>query len=221
VIDAPHPELFDLTSLQQQAELAATVGGRGTSSIVHFPDRSWVLRHYRRGGLVGKVLNDQYFGFQPEKSRSWSEWRLLGTLFTEGFPVPRPIAASVTFHSGYYQADIITEYIPETKTLAQLLVDTDLDLAVWAELGQCIGRFHKRGVDHADLNAHNILVDCSGAVYLLDFDRGCFRPAGQWQKRNLLRLRRSLLKVAGINNRFHFHEKGWSSLLNGYGRSEE
>ncbi|NIQ10950.1 3-deoxy-D-manno-octulosonic acid kinase, partial [candidate division KSB1 bacterium] len=56
---------------------------------------------------------------------------------------------------------------------------------VWLQVGACISRFHRRGVHHADLNAHNILVTGSAAVYLLDFDRGKILPPGEWGEENL------------------------------------
>ena len=45
----------------------------------------------------------------------------------------------------------------------------------------CIGG----GVDHADLNAHNILLDGRGAVSVIDFDRGRVRERGAWTVQKL------------------------------------
>jgi 3-deoxy-D-manno-octulosonic acid kinase len=39
-----------------------------------------------------------------------------------------------------------------------------------------IARFHRAGVWHADLTAHNILLEVRGVPWLLDFDRGRIRP---------------------------------------------
>src|SRR6185312_24099 len=58
-----------------------------------------------------------------------------------------------------------------------------------------VGRFHRAGIWHADLNAHNVLVSPAG-LHLIDFDRGRQRaPAAGWRLANLRRLRRSLLKL--------------------------
>nr|AIA86950.1 CAZy families GT30 protein [uncultured Idiomarina sp.] len=59
---------------------------------------------------------------------------------------------------------------------------------------------HEAGVWHADLNAHNILLDTAGQPWLIDFDRA--RDYGeplahQLRVANMQRLRRSLEKVAG------------------------
>ena len=65
-----------------------------------------------------------------------------------------------------------------------------------------IARFHRAGLDHADLNAHNILFDDAGRGWLIDFDRGVLRiPATRWRERNLKRLLRSLLKLRGARSR--------------------
>jgi 3-deoxy-D-manno-octulosonic acid kinase len=57
---------------------------------------------------------------------------------------------------------------------------------------------HEAGVWHADLNAYNILLDPQGKAWLIDFDKGRVRPLLSAERRrgNLLRLRRSLVKVA-------------------------
>lgn len=77
-----------------------------------------------------------------------------------------------------------------------------LGVAPWEATGQLIARFHRAGLDHADLNAHNILFDAGGHGWLIDFDRGVLRiPATRWRERNLKRLHRSLLKLRGNRSR--------------------
>lgn len=214
--ESPSADLFNVERLKGQGVIGATTGGRGASCIIRFPDRTWVLRHYRRGGLVSKVLNDQYFGLNREKCRSWSEWQLLHQLFREGFPVPRPVAASYWPGCGYYRAALITEYLPETRTLAETLSQGPLPDAVWAEIGRCVARFHQRGVYHADLNAHNIMLDRQQDIYILDFDKGEIRAPGRWQDTNLKRLLRSLNKLADENPKLNIRPNDWDALLTGY-----
>ncbi|MEE7561082.1 3-deoxy-D-manno-octulosonic acid kinase, partial [Xanthomonas sp. Kuri4-2] len=74
--------------------------------------------------------------------------------------------------------------------------------APWEETGRLIARFHRAGLDHADLNAHNILFDGNHQGWLIDFDRGVLRiPATRWRERNLARLQRSLVKLRGERSR--------------------
>ena len=66
------------------------------------------------------------------------------------------------------------------------------------EAGRLIARFHREGLDHADLNAHNLLFDGNGRGWMIDFDRGRLRiPATGWREGNLRRLLRSLHKLRG------------------------
>jgi len=165
---------------------------------------------------MGKLLDDQYFGCNREKSRSWSEWRLLHLLYNEGFPVPRPVAASFIPSVGIYRADLITEFLLGSRTLAEILTERNLSEEKWTEVGACIARFHNRGVYHADLNAHNILLDEAGRVFLLDFDKGEVRKRGGWRKANISRLQRSFLKLASQRPGFSFDADGWKTLQHGY-----
>jgi 3-deoxy-D-manno-octulosonic acid kinase len=220
LVESPSADLFNVDTLKGQGVLEGTAGGRGASCIIRFTDRTWVLRHYRRGGFVGKVLHDQYVGMSREKSRSWSEWKLLNRLHAEGYPVPRPVAAAFVPACGYYRADLVTEFIPESNTLAEILSEDKLSSDTWLQVGACISRFHQRGVYHADLNAHNILVTGTGAVYLLDFDKGKILAPGEWCDGNLKRLHRSLCKLNGERESFQFSEDDWLCLLDGYKAAE-
>ncbi len=73
-------------------------------------------------------------------------------------------------------------------------------------------------VRHADLNAHNILIDSRGEVFLIDFDRGRRRAPGGWTQRNLQRLRRSLDKISVAFASGRFTDEHWQFLLEGYAR---
>ena len=80
---------------------------------------------------------------------------------------------------------------------ASVLQDAPRD-APWQQAGALVARFHRAGLDHADLNAHNLLFDGNGRGWMIDFDRGRMRiPATHWREANLRRLLRSLLKLRG------------------------
>ena len=105
-------------------------------------------------------------------------------------------------------------------TLAECLAAGRLDGELAEEVGALVARFHRVGIWHADLNAHNVLVAPDG-LYLIDFDRGRLRvPAVAWQQANLLRLRRSLLKLGAAGQDEAVFEKNiWQPLLYRYGRT--
>ena len=175
-----------------------------------------MLRHFRRGGLVGHFVADRYIGWDLERSRAWSEWRLLSELIRLGLPVPRPVAAAVRRCCGFYRAELITELIPDTLSLAARLTDEARTEEFWKALGGCLRRFHDLGVYHADLNANNILIDSLLQIYLIDFDRGEIRSPGGWSEKNLQRLKRSLLKIKAASPVFYFEEQDWDTLMQGY-----
>jgi 3-deoxy-D-manno-octulosonic acid kinase len=87
-------------------------------------------------------------------------------------------------------------------------------------VGALVARFHRAGIWHADLNAHNVLV-APGQLYLIDFDRGRQRgPAETWQRANLQRLRRSLVKLgAAAQGEASFEEQLWKPLVYRYERT--
>lgn len=175
--------------------------GRGSAWFLE-AESGWVLRHYRRGGLPGKLLKDAYLYLGEASVRSFNEYRLLQALHGQGLPVPRPIAAYYARHGLNYRAAIILERLPHTRSLLSLNTQTERPL--WEAAGRCIRRFHDAGVYHADLNATNVLVNPdSGQIYLIDFDRAKQRSAtaenAGWKRANLKRLQRGVEKHWPVN----------------------
>jgi 3-deoxy-D-manno-octulosonic acid kinase len=206
------PQLWD-----RRNALRTMGGGRGGVAVIDTPAGECVLRHYRRGGMVAGVLGDRYLWTGAERSRGFMEFRLLARLAALGLPVPAPVAARFVRHGLFYAAGLITRRVPNAQTLAQRLAAGTLDSALLHAVGATIARFHRAGAWHADLNAHNILLNAEG-VHLIDFDRGRIRPiADAWRDANLHRLRRSLLKVgAGAQGEAAFAAALWRPLLDGY-----
>lgn len=215
-----HPDtaVFDPAHWQAQGALETTRGGRGTVAFVRVsPDQRWVLRHYRRGGLMARVSEDLYAWTGADRTRSFREWRLLRQLRAWGLPVPTPVAARYRRAGLFYRADLITAELPVRRTLTQALQQATLPNETWHAIGQCVGSLHARGVQHADLNAHNLLVGASNDIYVLDFDRGRIRTRGAWERAVLARLQRSLRKVTADLPAGRFTEAHWQALLDGAG----
>ena len=79
-----------------------------------------------------------------------------------------------------------------------------------------VARFHREGLDHADLNAHNVLFDPAGKGWMIDFDRCRMHiPATAWRERNLQRLLRSLYKIGGESRRGSI-DAGFAQLRRAY-----
>lgn len=196
-------------------------GGRGSAWFVEAEFGRGVLRQYRRGGLVARLITDRYLYLGERRVRSLREFALLCRMSELGLPVPRPLAAGYLRRGIAYRAAILVERIESARSLAdQLRVSPDVP--DWPAIGAALAQFHRCRVFHADLNAHNILMDGAGQVHVIDFDRGRImaRP-GRWCLATLARLRRSLARVrpdldAGVlDERFARLSAGYQAVLTG------
>jgi 3-deoxy-D-manno-octulosonic acid kinase len=132
-------------------------------------------------------------------------------------PVPIPIAAAYRRAGLSYRCDLLTVRIPAAEALSARLAQTPLSLERWHQIGAVIARFHAAGVDHADLNAHNILLNEAEGISVIDFDRGRLRTPGPWRGRNMARLRRSLTKIQASLPAQRYDAGCWQALMSGYG----
>lgn len=191
--------------------------GRGGAWRVRVAGAVAALRQYRRGGLVARMLRSSYLWTGMERTRAFREWRLLAKLHADGLPVPAPLAARVVRTAWWYRAEILTEWLPDTRSLVTFLGQSEPEPRFWRRIGATLRAFHRKGACHADLNAHNVLIDGAGRVFVIDFDRGSLRdPAGRWTRANLARLRHSLEKVHATGAALYYTRDGWDALLDGY-----
>ena len=227
------PVVFDERALAARGALDGRArAGRGNTHFLVLDGHALVLRHYRRGGLVRHLSERRYLWTGIERTRAVREFELLRELEAEGLSVPRPHACAVNRHGLVWSGSLVTHRLPG-QTLADRL--DARGLVPWEHVGRCIARFHAKGVRHADLNAHNVMLDGEN-VFLIDFDRASRRrvPSGSsvaaraprsaagsdvgpaheaagWQRANLDRLRRSLAKLSRRAGR-PFEEEGVALL---------
>lgn len=163
-------------SLDQSGE---PLHGRGPVHLVSGVEEGerWAVRHFFRGGFLAPLLGDRYL-------RSWALPRPLAEAVASercrkrGIPTPQVMAAA-SYGSGFtYRADLATRYIPESTTLARLLVQEGTDSPPSLEALKLAGSLARRlgatGILHPDLNVKNILLSPlpePRAVHLLDLDR--------------------------------------------------
>ena len=207
--------IFEPQQWSDHATAVPAERGRGATWFIGDDARSWVLRHYRRGGLVARFLADRYLWTGEDRVRAFAEWRLLDHLWRHGVCVPRPIAARYRRVGPFYRCDLITVRIPDARPLSDRLSDAAVPSGLWSALGIAVARLHHAGVDHADLNAHNVLIDAGDRISFIDFDRGRVRRDGPWTARNLRRLRRSLRKI-GADRVSRAFDAGWRAFLAAY-----
>lgn len=216
LLDTAGEALFEPQFWAARGELAAVSRGRGATWFLGSGTRCWVLRHYLRGGYMARLSRDRYLWCGEERVRAFAEYRLLESLAERGLPVPKPVAARYRRDGLTYRCDLIMQRIADAKPLSSMLAAAALSDSSWRAIGATLGRLHHAGVDHADLNAHNILLDGRGAVSVIDFDRGRVRGRGTWTSQNLGRLRRSLAKVSYRLPPDRFSAQSWECLLSGY-----
>ena len=179
-----------------------------------------MLRHYWRGGFIRNFLADSYVWLGLSRTRSYREWQLLEIMENFGLPTPRRVALRIQRYGLFYRSDIVTEEIQNITSLAQLLQEREATEEEWYCVGQTIRRFHDKQIFHQDLNANNLLLG-SGTCHLIDFDRGRIQAGDWWHERVLNRLHRSLEKLKGKHNTFHFNAMSWSYLQDGYAQMSE
>lgn len=216
VLPTMDARLFDPDWLRANQHWQGATEGRGQAHFFHYAGRDMVLRHFRRGGMIGRVNPDLYLGVRAATSRAMREFALLSDMHAEGLAVPMPVAARYAPVGPFYRADIITQRIPNAHTLQDVLGTRALPEGLWAAIGGNVKTLHDHGVYHSDLNCRNILIDTSDAVWIIDFDKCEMRRPGAWAQANLDRLKRSLVKSANTAKPFHWRPADWADFLAGY-----
>lgn len=213
----PEPEWFDPQWWGKRAQTIAS-GGRGAAWFVDSPFGHWVLRQYRRGGFAARISRRHYVWQGESRVRSVAEFRLMQQLHAQRLPVPAPIAAAYWRDGPLYRAAIVMERLLGVRSLAQQLAENSA-ATQWEDAGRLIARFHRAGLDHADLNAHNILFAKNGDAWLIDFDRGRLRAIDDaWRERNLGRLQRSVRKLRGAHT-IRYIDAQFAQLRTAYDRA--
>lgn len=215
VISHLEPDMFSADYWADAEVVPGYSGGRGATLFVSHRGDDWVLKHYYRGGLVGKVLEDEFIFFGIERVRSVAEWQLLKLAHAAGLPVPVPVAAHFERRGFIYAANLITRRIPGVAPFSTRLASGPATQQVWHAVGHCVRQFHDAGFYHADLSAHNLQIDSDDRIWLLDWDRGRKLPPGKWQQANLDRLLRSCRKIRATEAA-SFSDADWQALLAGY-----
>ncbi len=199
--DFPVPARIEIFTPRTWGEKAQKVsdGGRNTAWYVATPWGDAVLRHYHRGGLIRHFVDERYLWVSEEATRSFAEFELLNELHAQGHPVPRAMAACYQRQGITYRAAIMTERLQNTVSLAQAIRRAGpASIELVAPVAAVIRKLHDSNVYHADLNAHNILVDNDQKVWLIDFDKSTRRVMSSSQRqKSLERLGRSLQKLLG------------------------
>ena len=200
-----------LARLWAQAE--PLPGGRGTARLLAIEGTDCVIKRDSRGGVAGLVLPDRYLRRDP----FLREWALGIRLSGMGLAV-EPLAMEFVPAPPGFRAFSLSRGLFPSHSLAALWIADEMEGRVLTVVGGAVGRLHREGVLHGDLNAGNLLVCGDERVVFLDLRHSISSAsplALESRKSNLARLGRSLHKL----HSFHGHPwpKGaWQALVDGY-----
>jgi tRNA A-37 threonylcarbamoyl transferase component Bud32 len=124
-------------------------------------------REVWRVAVGSPALYVKRFPAELLRDRAKIEAELLGALEKSHIPCPRLVAVARDQKGSY----ILTEEIPDSQPLSDLLRNRDLDArSLMEDLGKLARSLHDAGFDHQDFHAGNVLVR-DGALYVIDVHR--------------------------------------------------
>jgi hypothetical protein len=158
-------------------------------------------RRGRRGGLIASILSDVYVGIAP---RPLNELAITLAAMKRGIPVAEPMGAMVEWIApALYRGFFLTRAV-RGMTLWQF-IKTDDDPTVrnhvLAQARAAIDAMQAKGLFHADLNLHNLLVTQardSFTAMIIDLDKARLFDApvsAAMRRANAARLLRSARKL--------------------------
>lgn len=166
--------------------------GRGAAYGVTLGGTRAVIRHARRGGVLGPLLGDRYVG----TPRLFREFAWSRRLTLAGVPTP-VLLAGVWYRSGLvHRADVATERVDGPDLAALFFGETPPEgparAAILDAVGRAVRRLHDAGGVHPDLQLRNVLVaGTAPRAWLLDVE-SCRDATGPDDRvRNLRRFYRS------------------------------
>jgi 3-deoxy-D-manno-octulosonic acid kinase len=177
--------------------------GRGAvPSVALRRDAHVVLRRYQHGGLFGGVTGSLYLG----PSRALDELHVTARAEAQGAPVPHVLCLALWPAAGpLWSALIGTREERNARDLLEALLgasDATARRSLLREVGAAVRKLHDAGVDHRDLQLHNVLVvEETGRrrIVVVDLDRAVYHARGalsaRLRARNLGRLTRSAVKA--------------------------
>lgn len=209
-----YESFFDRDSIER-SEGVTSRGGRGQTLLFKKDGRDLVLRHYKRGGLFGKLVSDCFFFFEPHSHRAYDEFTLLNRMLELNLPVPKPvIAREIKSGIGIVQ-DIVIERLNGYTDLSYVIAQRHLSSQEFISIGQTIRRFFDNNILHTDLNIRNILLGQNGGVCVIDFDKCFLVQLTTSDKEEMInRLLRSFRKELAINSekKVNFNESDFELL---------
>lgn len=151
--------------------------GRGKITKFNYENCSYILRLFRRGGLVSKLNSNLFLRsfFNTGSFRPYWEFEVLVKLINQGIKVPTPKVAIVKKIVGnLYHGALVTKELIGSKNLLDLITAADRDFNMLIEVSYLAGietaKTIQAGIYHVDLHPGNVLC-LQNTAYLIDFDK--------------------------------------------------
>jgi len=181
-----------------------------------------LIRTYHHGGIFRLFTRRTFFTWPP---RPFRELAITEELRRRGIPTVTVCGACVEPVWGpFYRGWLATRRLDGADDLWTALTGSFVKEAgmenVWRAVADSVGRLHREGVYHTDLNLKNILVrrEADGVKsYIIDFDRAVLflgRVPPRLAERNLDRLLRSVCKLDPV--RKYVSETDWNRFVAWY-----
>jgi 3-deoxy-D-manno-octulosonic acid kinase len=180
---------------QPTAGKTSMLGGRTALTLEQIDEFGPVaIKSYYRGGWMRYLIKRRYL--KLGKTRAQIEFELLQVVRNLGIKAPEPIAYA---HRGsiFYQAWLVSRAIKQPLSLALLSLKDEKKTrqAMESVVGQ-ISLLIQNGILHVDLHPGNIVVDGTGQIFIVDFDKGQIhhRSTEKLRSRYLTRWQRAVTK---------------------------
>jgi len=180
---------------QPTAGNASVLGGRTALTLEQMDEFGPVaIKSYCRGGWM-RYLNKQRH-LKLGKTRAQIEFEMLQVVRNLGINAPEPV---VYAHRGYifYRAWLVSRAIKHPLSLALLSLKDEKKTrqAMESVIGQ-ISLLIQNNILHVDLHPGNIVVNGTGQIFIVDFDKGQIHHGSREKLRNryLARWQRAVTK---------------------------
>ena len=176
-------------------------GAEASLYLVGWHDRKVVMKK-----RLPKKYRLQELDEQIKTYRTIHEPQLMHEAKRAGVPTPTIFLVDVK------NATIVMEFIggKQVKTLLST-VSEDERRRLCLKIGELIGRIHKHGIIHGDLTTSNMIQDCEGKIFFVDFGLG---EKGKEVEARGVDLH--LMKRALQSTHFQFAEECFNAVIEGY-----
>jgi 3-deoxy-D-manno-octulosonic acid kinase len=146
-----------------------------------------VVKHYRRGGMLARLISKTYLKVgKPRSQLEYEQMRMAGRL---GIRTPEPIAYAYKGRF-FYSAWLVTREVVQAISMAQVSrIAPERAAEAMHALSQQVDLLVAKRLRHADFHPGNVLVDHRNQVYIIDFDKAGLYRGRQADLRNIYRRR--------------------------------